>query len=167
MDTISIIDGASKMHWRWSLIAGVVLLLSGCGRGYFDTRECDYWRRVVDDPSLSAEILDWADQQVFGRSFANEERSLGRLVYPGRHGAIRLAAVETHLPSALRSAELRPIYFNQDRSVAGVFLGRRNGIGIFVDSNDLSTMVENSRVTAEAFDQINGRVALSCGSSDR
>lgn len=158
------------MCCRPFLIVCITFMFVGCSHEHSDARECAYWRELLENDRAREEVLDWADEKILGRVLINEERTLGRLVFPGWHGAIRRSVLDDGLPTVLRGAEVRPIYFGNDGSVGGVFIGRRNGTGLFVDGLDLSRMTErgnDSSVSPEAFSLIMGRIALACSNTDR
>lgn len=62
----------SKMFAGWQSIAALILsaLLCGCE----DIDNCGRYRDFVDDPQQRAELLDWADREVFARSFSRDDR---------------------------------------------------------------------------------------------
>lgn len=158
------------MSCRPFLVACISFMLVGCNHEYFDARECAYWRNLLENDRAREEVRDWADEKILGRVLVNEERTLGRLVFPGWHGAVRRSVLADGWPSALQGAEVRPIYFADDGSVGGIFIGRRNGTGLFIDRSDLSRMIERGNdpsVSREAFGLTMGRIALTCSNTDR
>lgn len=138
----------------------------GCKPVLADDIECNYWQRVAQDSTLSDEIINWLDARVFNRRIDAQDRTIGRLGIPGRHGAIKSKSLGDELPVSLAGAEIRPIYFNPDLSVGAVCAGRYNGIGIFVDQSDIHRLADNSEISPEAFGWKSTRLAVACMRSD-
>lgn len=149
------------------LTISVLMMSIGCKSVSADEVECVYWRDIVRDPDLRSEILGWLDTNVFGRVIETEDRKLGRLVIPGRHGSIDISRLKNAPPGVLAGAEIRPIYFYSDQRIGAVFVGRYNGIGILVDQVGVDQIPLQSEISESAFEWSVGRFAVSCMVTDR
>lgn len=151
----------------FAVLLAAIAATSGCRSVSADPLECTYWDVMLRDERLRAEVLAWLDAHVLRRELFDSDRSLGNLVIPGRHGALRSSVLQESMPFSLLGSEIRPIYFSEEGRVMAVFIGKKNSVGIFVDAVDIAELVRQSEIQEGAFEWHSGRVGLSCGEEDR
>lgn len=150
-----------------SLALFMVIYIAGCEHLSTSDMECARLSKMVSNPDDHDEIVSWLDANVFNHPIGSSDLTIGRLGFPGRHGAIKSVVLGEDIPNQLSQAEVRPIYFGDNDIVGGVFIGRYNGVGLFVDHRSIENFVAKSGFDRSAFDWTGTRVAVGCMELDR
>lgn len=153
--------------FKISIALFVVIHASGCEHLSTNGMECARLIKMASNSNFHNEIALWLDAKVFNRSIGSSDLTIGRLGFPGRHGAIKPSVLGEDIPAQLSQAEVRPIYFDDNDIVGGVFIGRYNGVGLFVDHRSIENFVAKSGFNRSAFDWVGTRVAVGCMELDR
>lgn len=135
--------------------------LSGC-----QVYDCSRYKRIVSDSEKSRFLELWADKNVFSRTFAkNDLGSTLGIVGPGRRQILRSAGVE--VPSQIVGSYEVPLSIRiigtNSAEPHGIFLGNRSFLGILVARKDMHSLLLESKITLDALEITNGRVAVICG----
>lgn len=142
----------------------IIFSSSGCA---MNEGQCRKWGEIAGQPNLREEVAQWADSQLFARSFSGQDFVLGNLHGPGRMEAISLVRANIVLPEMLAGSEVRIIYFEDSGYPGAIFIGDRAYEGIIIARTKLGDVVESSEITADAFPDLEGRVALVCANHER
>lgn len=130
-------------------------------------KECRRLEEIANDEDRRNSVIEWLDQSVLGRKLTQTDRTLGTLGFPGRHGAVKRVALSEPRPASLEGMEVRPVYLNSDQTVGAVFVGKYNGVGLFVDQTEINRILERSEVQASAFYSRHERMAVTCMELER
>lgn len=151
----------------FSVVCAWLFSLTGCGvvRDVFVWHQCNAFRDYVDDSEKTREIVEWADQYIFSRTFSQSDITLGAAVGPGRLGALSLERTRIALPDPLRGYEIRPLGNNLAQP-AGVFIGPRSFRGLIVSRGPLTEMLSALKYTGEPKDEAMDRVIWTCYKGD-
>lgn len=141
----------------WKLIAMCAAFLTGCG-----SIECGEYRAMASDPLALAEVVRWADGNLFAREFSDSEFMLGRLSGPGRYGhSIDPNSSSLVVPDWLKQYEIRFLGATKFHPSA-VFIGRRRYQGLIVFRDESKAVVNDALTSASALESRNGRIAVMC-----
>lgn len=153
-----------KKKLIWLVALG---LFGGACNSADDTNACATWKQLLADEKSKEEVLKWADSQIFSRAFSQRDLTLGRLHGPGRLEALSLQRTGIELPNSLSGAEVRVIYLDSDSVPGAIFIGHRSYKGVIIAKLTLAEVVAASEITADAFPDQDGRIALVCETPDR
>lgn len=157
------------LHAAKAIIIVIIITTITGGCDHFSTTraECTRLVEIAKNEESHADVIRWLDSHVFSHEFSSSDVTLGRLGFPGRHGALKSTVLGGSIPAVLSEAEVRPVYFYNNGRVGGVFVGRYNGIGLLVDHVDIERFVAESGFDRSAFEWAGVRIAVACAVSER
>lgn len=134
-------------------------------RAEFDSQvreSCNEFLAVLENPELRDRLVNWADREVFSRTFSPSDFRIGHLSGPGyksmtldvRGGAVRLP---DWLPV---DSEVRVV--NGDNRPETIFIAGGRYKGWVIARNDWETSIDGRRMMEEMIVLREGRVGLVC-----
>lgn len=150
------IDGRSVRRVRLGAIGvTAIFALSGCRE-----IECGRYFDLTSDDVSRAQLVAWADREIFTKQIDQDAIGLGHLVGPGRR-AIKLGRLGVVSPDGLEGDEVRVIA--QDRiGVSSFFVGRHSYRGIIVARDEVSSITATLGIPERDVKIEDGRVAVVC-----
>lgn len=125
--------------------------------------ECGRYVEILDSDELRAQLLQWADEEVFSRTFEKKdfEEILG-FVGPGRQGAdFSIERSRMRIPSLLDGYVIRSV--GPDRYHPNViFVARRRYQGILITRGDFEDSLRGTKIDPSAPERREGRFAMIC-----
>lgn len=123
---------------------------------------CKEFLAVLVNPELRDRLVNWADREVFSKTFSPSDFRIGHLSGPGyksltldvRSGAVRLP---DWLPA---NSEVRVV--NGDDRPETIFIAGGRYKGWVIARNDWETSIDGRRMKAEMIVLREGRVGLVC-----
>lgn len=146
-----------------ALIYLFAFLLSSPLRADQKDIECGEYRKILNDDARRAQLLQWADNEIFSRKFEKKDfdEVLG-FVGPGRHGAdfsIDRSGIE--VPAWLDGYAIRSV--GPDRFHPDVlFVARRRFQGIIITRGDFERSLIGTNIDKSGVEERNGRLAMIC-----
>lgn len=123
---------------------------------------CDDYRRALGRSDVRAELVRWADEQIFARTFDSEDFDPVGFVGPGKGGAnLALARAGIQLPTMLMGYTVRSVGPDRYRPDV-IFLGKRRYQGILITRGELDEALTRTTIDRRRVEQPNGRVAMMC-----
>lgn len=120
---------------------------------------CGRYYQFTDDQSSYDQIVEWADRNVFSRSFSVKELRAGSLVGPGRRALPR--SIHKGLPIDLADFEVRIVDSDWENPDL-IFVGKRRLQGILISRRKINVSLSSAGLPIELMEKTKGRVALMC-----
>ncbi|MEJ1095808.1 hypothetical protein V9L00_04320 [Pseudoxanthomonas sp. CCNWLW206] len=131
-----------------------MLSLSGC-----KAVECGKYYRLASDGESYLAVREWADREVFGRSFTESDLRSGSLIGPGRRAISR--KIGMNLPEELVGSEVRILGQDWENPDA-IFIGKVRFQGIVVTRNGMSESLAAVGLSPKLLDSAKERIAVMC-----
>ncbi|MFC4822194.1 hypothetical protein [Dokdonella ginsengisoli] len=125
--------------------------------------ECGGYAEILRSDDLRAQLLRWADEEIFSRTFGKKdfEEILG-FVGPGRQGAdFSIERSGIQIPSFIDGYSIRSV--GPDRYHPNViFVARRRYQGILISRGDFEDSLKGTKIDPSAPEMRKGRLAMIC-----
>lgn len=126
--------------------------------------ECGEYRKILNDDVLRAQLLQWADGEIFSRTFEKKDfdEVLG-FVGPGRHGAdLSIDRSGIKVPAWLDGYAIRSVGPNRFHPDV-LFVARRRFQGIIITRDDFERSLSGTNIDKSGVEERDGRLAMICG----
>lgn len=121
--------------------------------------ECGQYYKFTEDKDSYSELVKWADNNVFNRTFSIDELRAGSLVGPGRRALPR--SVHAGIPLESDNIEVRIVDSNWV-SPDLIFVGSRRLQGLLVSRRGIKDSLNSEELEIDLMEDSVGRVAIMC-----
>lgn len=143
----------------------IVALAGMTGSAGCSGAACSEYETFVQDQQRYDEIVAWADENVFNRSFSKGDLWVGHLSGPGRWGAVSIERSALKPPSGLEENEIRLVGRERFQAHA-VFVGGSSFQGVVIVRTTFDELSSATELKREAFSATKGRVGIICEKRD-
>ncbi|HEY6939915.1 MAG TPA: hypothetical protein VI238_00460 [Dokdonella sp.] len=147
------------MAWRCLLMI-TAAMLSSCVD--WTSIQCDEYKNVLRDDARSAQLLAWADAQIFSRTFKSSDFDPYAPAGPGRGGGnLDVEKIGLQMPELIKGYVVRsigPDKFHPDV----VLIGHRGSQGILMARGELMESLRGTTVDVSRLEERHRRLAMLC-----
>ncbi|MEZ5464663.1 MAG: hypothetical protein R3F22_05425 [Lysobacteraceae bacterium] len=142
---------------RWFALAVGSLTLYGCKE-----IDCGRYRHFLKNADDRVSLQQWADSEIFTRSFTSSELRTNCLRGPlPSPGCLKRDLAQSLLPDGLKHHYVRLIGMNADRPDM-ILIGLRKFQGLLVSRGSFDSALAQTRFTKDRLEGVEGRVGLLC-----
>lgn len=123
---------------------------------------CKEFLTVVEDPAMRGRLEDWADSEIFSKSFSSSDFRMGHFSGPGiRSLSFDLQGGAIRLPDWIaKDSEVRVV--NGDAQIETIFIAGGRYMGWVIARKGWTTSIDGRRMREDMIVLRKGRVGLVC-----
>lgn len=138
------------------LLVAMGLMLVACS-----DKACDRYNRLVGNPDIESQLIQWGENEIFGAVFDYGELTEGGFVGPG-HAALGRESVGSWIEVAAFAEDEVRLLGNNPLEPIGYFIGNASYRGIVVADRNLDELLVLEKILPTDIKARSERVAAIC-----